>query len=49
MPDNPNAMEPDTGPPTFTQQTTALPMVNKTQRYNAQGYVPGGGGQSAFH
>src|ERR1700722_9049101 len=49
MPDNPNAMEPDTGPPTFTQQTTALPVVTKTQRYNTQGYVPGSGGQSAFH
>jgi len=50
MPANPNAIDPDSGPPTtYTQQTNPLPPVTKTDRYNAQGYVPGSGGQSAFH
>ncbi len=49
MPANPNAIDTDTGPPTLTQRTNTLPPVTKTDRYNVQGYVPGSGGQSAFH
>jgi hypothetical protein len=50
MPANPNAIDSSTTPPsTYSYQTNVLPPVTKTERYNAQGYVSGSGGQSAFH
>lgn len=51
VPANPNTIDSSgAGTSTYYQQrTNTLPPVTKTQRYEAEGYVPGSGGQSAFH
>jgi hypothetical protein len=51
MPANPNAIDSSTASSStyYQQSTRSVPAVTKSQRYETQGYIPGSGGQSAFH